>query len=153
MGMEELFNGMDIEGLMGMLGEAKDDVPEAGALLDILGRLGDEETPEENLDGIMDELNGLLGSLESDYGTMTLTDEEGNNHDYHILDQIVIDNIRYIVSCEEQAMDDEEAEIYIMEVLADDENGNGNLRFVEDEKTYQSIFNMFLERQGGEEEE
>lgn len=149
-GMEDMLGGLDMDKMMSMLGQAKDTIPQAGDLMNLLGQLG-EENDEESLDGILQGMQNILDDVRGEYGIIPLIDENGEEHKVQIIDMLELNAVQYYAVCDADAEDGEEAELYFLEIMADDEEGNGNLRFVEEEETYKALFDMYVEKYGEEE--
>lgn len=76
---------------------------------------------------------------------ISLTDDEGNNHEFEILDAVETDEARYIaVTPTEIAIDSEEYDLVILK----EENENDEFFYseIEDEDEYRNISEIFVER-------
>ena len=83
---------------------------------------------------------------------VALTDAEGNELIYEILDVIELDGKQYAVLLPEEEEGDIEREVTILELLADGEDGEETLSGIEDPELLDRIFALFLEKEDAPEE-
>lgn len=66
-----------------------------------------------------EELAGVLGEDET-YETITITDEDGVESDYFVVDGIEVDDAKYILVVDCKEFENEEAEAYLLKETAED---------------------------------
>lgn len=79
---------------------------------------------------------------------VTLTDEEGNDHEFEVIDVIKVDASEYAIL---RPMDDEEDEAIILKVDSD-EDGNEILMDIEDDDEWEKVADAWQESLDQEEE-
>lgn len=91
---------------------------------------------------------------------VTLTDEEGNEHDFAVIDAFLVDEKRYAILLpvyEEEDGDDMEIDVdddaYIFRVEMDDETGEETMAEVDDEEEWERVAAAWEERLDALEEE
>ena len=86
--------------------------------------------------------------MSEEYGAniVSLTDEEGVEHEFEHLDTIEIDGKFYLAFCDADIPEDSEEPIELVILRADeDEDGNEILSSIDDEDELQAVYNAFLE--------
>lgn len=87
---------------------------------------------------------------EKDYKpeVFTLTDEEGNEHEFELLDVMEVDGTQYYAlvpySEDPDAMLEEDTELVVLKV--GEENGEEFLASIDNDEEYDRIGNMFIDR-------
>lgn len=77
---------------------------------------------------------------------ITLTDDEGNDVRFEILDVVVLEDGReFLILSEADAEDDTDVEVTILEIK--EEDGEEVYDSVTDEEVAQKVFDMFVEQQ------
>ena len=90
--------------------------------------------------------HGELEMLENISPVITLTDDEGNDVKFEILDVVVMDDEKeYLVLSEVKEKATEDVEVVILEIK--EENGEEVYDTVTDEKIGEAVFNKFVEQQ------
>ncbi len=84
-------------------------------------------------------------NLNEEFDIITMTDEDGNDHDFFIVDAVNVDNQTYILVVDATAdPDDEEAEALILkETGVDGENSIFDI--IEDEEEFEKVLKLFEE--------
>lgn len=88
--------------------------------------------------------------MSEEYGNnlVSVLDEEGNQHQFEILDAIETDDGRYVallpIYTEAEAAIEDDGELVILEVVND--NGDDLLVPIEDDEVFEDIANAFQER-------
>ncbi|MFA9379799.1 MAG: DUF1292 domain-containing protein [Acetanaerobacterium sp.] len=87
---------------------------------------------------------------EMDFGpnVLSLTDEDGNEHEFEILDELDLDEKHYValIPASEEALEDEEEEGQLIVLKSEEENGEEYLAYIEDEEEFGRVAGMFVER-------
>ncbi len=87
-----------------------------------------------------------LEMLENISPVITLTDDDGNDVKFEILDVVVMDDEKeYLVLSEVKEKATEDVEVVILEIK--EENGEEVYDTVTDEKIGEAVFNKFVEQQ------
>ncbi len=98
-----------------------------------------------------------MEEMEYNREVFTLTDEDGNEHEFELWDILEVDgNVYYglIPYMEDpQAMVEEDTELVILKVGKDEETGEEYLSTIDNDDEYDRIGQMFLEKSFEEEEE
>ncbi len=88
-------------------------------------------------------------SDEMDFGpsVLSLTDEDGVEHEFEILDELDVDDKHYValIPAEESA-EDEEEEGQLIVLRSEEEDGEEYLAYIEDEEEFNRVAAMFVER-------
>ena len=90
---------------------------------------------------------------------VTLTDDEGNEHDFAVIDAFLVDEKRYAILLpafedeEEEFEVDTEGEAYIFRVEIDEETGEEIMLEVEDEKEWERVAAVWEEQLDAAEED
>ena len=79
---------------------------------------------------------------EKDCEFLTLTDEEGNEHELLIIDKIVVNGTEYLALV--PAVESEEDGLYIYKVIVED--GDEYIEPIEDDKEFEEISETFEDR-------
>ena len=88
--------------------------------------------------------------MSENYGNslVSVLDEDGNEHQFEVLDAIETDEGRYVallpIYSEAEAAIDDDGELVILEVV--DDNGDDLLVPIEDDETFDEIAEIFEER-------
>ena len=88
--------------------------------------------------------------MSEDFGNniVSVLDDEGNEHQFELLDAIETDDGRYVallpIYSEAEAAIDDDGELVILEVV--DDNGDDLLVPIEDDETFDEIAEIFEER-------
>lgn len=90
--------------------------------------------------------NEEIMEMENESALLTLTDDEGNEIEFELLDVIEYDNDEYIVLIEN---DEDADEVVILKINALDEETEEYVS-IEDEDLLQTIFDMFKKKYDGE---
>lgn len=81
---------------------------------------------------------------------LTLTDEEGQEHEFEIVDTMDLDDERYMalvpVFADPQDSLEDSGELVILKVVPDDENGEELLQTIEDDDEFNRVADLFMER-------
>ena len=81
---------------------------------------------------------------------ITLTDEEGQEHEFEIVDTMDLDNERYMalvpVFADPQDSLEDSADLVILKVIPDDESGEEILQTIEDDDEFNRVADLFMER-------
>ena len=81
---------------------------------------------------------------------LTLTDEEGQEHEFEIVDTMDLDGERYMalvpVFADPQDSLEDSGELVILKVVPDDENGEELLQTIEDDDEFNRVADLFMER-------
>jgi len=89
------------------------------------------------------------GELEDEYGTiLTLTDEEGVEHVFELVDTAEIEGVSYaalIAGPENPDLIDGDGDLIIMRACTD-ESGEEYLELIEDDDEFEQISDIFVER-------
>lgn len=82
---------------------------------------------------------------EEEFETVTMTDDEGNDTEFSIIDYIENNGIRYLLVIESEFMDDEDSEATILKEIStnDDEVLYESL---EDEKEFDLVAGLFQDK-------
>lgn len=98
-----------------------------------------------------------MEEMEYSREVFTLTDEDGNEHEFELWDILETDgNVYYglIPYMEDpQAMVEEDTELVILKVGKDEETGEEYLATIDNDEEYDRIGQMFLEKSFEDEEE
>ncbi len=80
----------------------------------------------------------------------TLTDEEGNEHEFELLDIMDVDGVQYYALVpyteDPDAALEEDTELVILKVGTDEATGEEYLASIDNDEEYDRIGNMFIER-------
>ena len=79
---------------------------------------------------------------EKDREFLTLTDEEGNQHEFEIVDKIVMNETEYLAIV--PAVECEEDGLYIYRVFVED--GEEYIEPIEDDKEFEEVSEIFEDR-------
>ena len=81
---------------------------------------------------------------------ITLTDEEGQEHEFEIVDTMDLDDERYMalvpVFADPQDSLEDSADLVILKVIPDDESGEEILQTIEDDDEFNRVADLFMER-------
>ena len=81
---------------------------------------------------------------------LTLTDEEGQEHEFEIVDTMDLDDERYMalvpVFADPQDSLEDSADLVILKVVPDDESGEELLQTIEDDDEFNRVADLFMER-------
>lgn len=80
---------------------------------------------------------------------VTLTDEDGQDHEFEVIDVIKVDESEYAIL---RPLEEEEDEAIILKVSLDDD-GNEILLDIEDDEEWEKVADAWQESLGDEEEE
>lgn len=98
-----------------------------------------------------------MEEMEYNREVFTLTDEDGNEHEFELWDILEADgNIYYGLipyMDDPQAMVEEDTELVILKVGKDEETGEEYLSTIDNDEEYDRIGQMFLEKTFEEEED
>ena len=81
-------------------------------------------------------------AMEEQEGIITLTNENGDEVEYQLIDSITYENAEYVVLL---PVDEEDCEVVILAVEADDDEME-NYVFVDDEEILEGVYAIFKER-------
>lgn len=81
-------------------------------------------------------------AMEEQEGIITLTNENGEEVEYQLIDSITYENAEYVVLL---PVDEEDCEVAILAVEADDDEME-NYVFVDDEEILEGVYAIFKER-------
>lgn len=81
-------------------------------------------------------------AMEEQEGIITLTNENGEEVEYQLIDSITYENAEYVVLL---PVDEEDCEVVILAVEADDDEME-NYVFVDDEEILEGVYAIFKER-------
>ena len=81
-------------------------------------------------------------AMEEQEGIITLTNENGEEVEYQLIDSITYENAEYVVLL---PVDEEDGEVVILAVEADDDEME-NYVFVDDEEILEGVYAIFKER-------
>ena len=81
-------------------------------------------------------------AMEEQEGIITLTNENGEEVEYQLIDSITYENAEYVVLL---PVDEEDCEVVILAVEADDDDME-NYVFVDDEEILEGVYAIFKER-------
>lgn len=86
--------------------------------------------------------------MSEDFGNdfITLTDEEGNDAEFEHLDTMTVDGETYMAFVPAGAPLEDDAELIILKLVADEQTGEELLASLEDEDEADRLFGMFKER-------
>lgn len=87
------------------------------------------------------DISGLFDEDET-YETITMTDEDGNNTDFIVIDAIEENSVKYILVVSSEDADSDEAEAAILKEVNSDEN-DAYYEFVEDDDEFKKISVIF----------
>lgn len=88
--------------------------------------------------------------LEMDFGadTLTLVDDEGEEHEFEVLDSAEIDGLSYLalapVFDEPEELLEDNGELVVMKVV--EEDGEEFLESIEDEDEFKKVADFFMDR-------
>lgn len=88
----------------------------------------------------------IIEEMENEGALLTLTDDEGNEIEFELLDVIEYDNDEYIVLIENNEDADE---VVILKINSLDEETEEYVS-IDDEETLQTVFEMFKKKYEGE---
>lgn len=88
----------------------------------------------------------IIEEIENEGALLTLTDDEGNEIEFELLDVIEYDNDEYIVLIENNEDADE---VVILKINSLDEETEEYVS-IDDEETLQTVFEMFKKKYEGE---
>lgn len=94
--------------------------------------------------------------MSEEYGAniVSMTDEEGNEHEFEHLDTIELNGNIYLAFVDAGIPDDSEEPVELVLLRADvDESGEEILSSIEDEAELEMVYNAFLEEAEDEEED
>ena len=94
--------------------------------------------------------------MSEEYGAniVSMTDEEGNEHEFEHLDTIELNGNMYLAFVEAGIPDDSEEPVELVLLRADvDESGEEILSSIEDEAELELVYNAFLEEAENDEED
>ncbi len=94
--------------------------------------------------------------MSEEYGAniVSMTDEEGNEHEFEHLDTIELNGNMYLAFVEAGIPDDSEDPVELVLLRADvDESGEEILSSIEDEAELELVYNAFLEEAENDEED
>lgn len=79
---------------------------------------------------------------------LSLTDEDGNEHEFEILDELDVDDKHYValLPADEEDFEDEEDDGQLIVLRSEEEDGEEFLAYIEDEEEFNKIAAMFVER-------
>ena len=79
---------------------------------------------------------------------VSLTDDDGNEYNFEVLDAIETDEARYValLPIEEDENDDDDGELVIMKVSDDEEESESYFEEIEDDEEYATVSEAFVER-------
>lgn len=87
---------------------------------------------------------------EMDFGAnvLSLTDEEGIEHEFEILDELEVDDRHYValIPAGSNGDEDEEEEGQLIVLRSEEEDGEEYLAYIEDEEEFNRVAAMFVER-------
>ncbi len=87
---------------------------------------------------------------ELDFGTnvLSLTDEDGIEHEFEILDELDLDDKHYValIPANEEDTGDEEDEGQLIVLRSEEEEGEEYLAYIEDEEEFNRVAALFVER-------
>ncbi|MCJ7855750.1 DUF1292 domain-containing protein [Lachnospiraceae bacterium NSJ-143] len=81
--------------------------------------------------------------LMEEFETVTLTDEEGCEIEFAIIDTITDNGNTYILAVETEMLDDEEAEAALFKKAVSDEDGEDIYEIIEDDDEFDRIAGLF----------
>lgn len=86
---------------------------------------------------------------ELDFGSnlLSLLDEEGNEHEFEILDEVDVDDNHYVAlipTSEADADDDEEGQLIVLR--SEEEEGEEYLAYIENEEEFNKVSKIFVDR-------
>lgn len=88
----------------------------------------------------------FIEEMESESALLTLTDDEGNEIEFELLDVIEYEDEEYIILIEN---DEDAEEVVILKINAIDDETEEYVS-IEDEETLQTVFDMFKAKYEGE---
>lgn len=94
----------------------------------------------------MAENKDFIEEMENESALLTLTDDEGNEIEFELLDVIEYEDEEYIILIEN---DEDAEEVVILKINAIDDETEEYVS-IEDEETLQTIFDMFKVKYEGE---
>ena len=83
---------------------------------------------------------------EEEADVITLTDEEGNNIDYMVVDGVENNDNLYLALVEAEHADDDECEFIILKCLSAEEDGEDSLVTIDDEEEFNTVLKLFEAR-------
>lgn len=114
----------------------------ASARIPAAGRIGREK------EAFMAE--NTMENQDYEQNLLTLTDEEGQEHEFEIVDTMDLDDERYMalvpVFADPQDSLEDSGELVILKVVPDDENGEELLQTIEDDDEFNRVADLFMER-------
>lgn len=73
---------------------------------------------------------------------LTLTDEEGNEHDFSVIDMIEMDGSEYAILVPVEGQEGDEDEAIILKIVTDDD-GNEVLVDIEDDEEWEKVADTY----------
>ena len=88
----------------------------------------------------------MAEDLEYGPNLLSLTDEDGQEHEFEILDELDEGDNHYValVPCSEEDDDDEDGQLIVLK--SEEEDGEEFLAYIEDEDEFNKIAAIFVER-------
>ncbi len=79
---------------------------------------------------------------------LSLTDEDGNEHEFEILDELDLDDTHYValIPADEENLEDEDEDGQLIVLKSEEENGEEFLAYIEDEEEFNRVAAIFVER-------
>ena len=89
--------------------------------------------------------------MSEEYGNdfVTLIDEDGNEVEFEHIDTVEYNGVTYLAFIPAEISIEEDAEVVIMQIV--EENGEGLLEAVEEDKNADAVFHIVMERAKAEE--
>ena len=90
-----------------------------------------------------------------DYGDnyISLTDEDGQDFELQILDEAIVDGVRYFALTESEDPEQEEnLEVIIMKLIKDDKTGEELFSTLDSDEELERVYEVFEEQMFGEED-
>ncbi len=85
--------------------------------------------------------------LDEEFKTVTMTDEDGVDIEFCIIDQVMSSGERYLLVVESELMDDEETEAIILKEISINEE-DVTYALVEDDAEFNKVADLFAENDG-----
>jgi putative Holliday junction resolvase len=108
----------------------------------ILRRYLDRQQADQKRSDRMSEKDRIQGLNADDDEIITLTDEDGEDHDFVVVDVIEVSDQEYAILLPYEAADEEEAEAVILRVEKSDD-GDDQLVEIEDEAEWQAVVDAY----------
>ena len=81
---------------------------------------------------------------------LTLTDEDGQEHEFEVVDAVDLDDERYLalvpVFSDPQESLEDSADLVILKVVPDEESGEEILQTIDDDDEFGRVADLFMER-------